>query len=61
MCSVIELQKPARPATGGVPAGTPLLFHVNSMNSKIFSVKFEFVPGNHYFTKERIFIAITSQ
>ena len=27
MCSVIELQIPARPATRGVPAGTPF-FHI---------------------------------
>ena len=34
--SVIELQKPARPATRGVPAGTPLIFLRRTFMDKPF-------------------------
>lgn len=34
MCSVTELQKPERPATGGVPAGAPFL-HIGGYYGKI--------------------------
>ncbi len=36
MCSVIELQKPARPATGGVPAGAPFIFWKGKVMPKQF-------------------------
>ena len=34
MCSVIELQKPVRPVTGGVPAGTPFVY--TEVNDVVF-------------------------
>lgn len=36
MCSVIELQKPARPVTGGVPAGAPFIFSEDYQMPKPF-------------------------